>query len=271
MKHPASTDNAKIRSKLGLPARAALLGVLFFIEKIFLTQFVDVERADAALGVGGGLRVAQHFGFRFIVALVAAVIVFVFASGKLWKSLAIWRPQGVFSARFGWPAHFALIAGLAWLGSLLFPPTPASIPFLAVVCLWLTCGAAAAFCAFAAMAPPLLWLKAAQTLGSIWLYSAAVALAAAIAIPISEEYWWSTAAATFQLVRIYIVADPAGIDCGYCNADSRHASASRVEILPLLLGARGHEPDPRLHDCVALVFSQGVPLPACLRADSRSA
>jgi len=29
-----------------LPARAAILGGLFFVEKIFLTQFVDLERGQ---------------------------------------------------------------------------------------------------------------------------------------------------------------------------------------------------------------------------------
>ncbi len=85
-----------------MPARAAILGGLFFIEKIFLTQFVDVERADAALGVGGDLRVAQHFGFRFIVALVAALTVFAFARGKAWKSLH-WRRKWRTFGRPGLP------------------------------------------------------------------------------------------------------------------------------------------------------------------------
>jgi len=36
-----------VSSALGLPGRAAILGVLFFVEKIFLTQFVDLERGNA--------------------------------------------------------------------------------------------------------------------------------------------------------------------------------------------------------------------------------
>jgi len=68
-----------VSSALGLPGRAAILGVLFFVEKIFLTQFVDLERADAALGIGAAFRHAQHFGFRFIVALLAALTVFAVA------------------------------------------------------------------------------------------------------------------------------------------------------------------------------------------------
>jgi exosortase E/protease (VPEID-CTERM system) len=196
-----------------LPARAAILGGLFLIEKFFLTEFVDLERANAAQGIGEQFRVLQHFGFRFIVALVAALTVFAFARGRSWQSEtsqpAYFRPAWI-------TAHVALIACLAWLSSLLFPATPPPIPFAGVVCLWLAGAAAAIFCAFAAMAPLPIWLKAARTLGDIWLYSAAAALAAAMAIPLSQDLWRSTAGATFDLVRLILLpilpaltADPA--------------------------------------------------------------
>jgi exosortase E/protease (VPEID-CTERM system) len=198
----ASTTNWRVPGEPGLPVRVAILLGLFFVEKIFLTQFVDVERADAALGMGEYFRHAQHFGFRFIVAFVAALAIFSFAGGKPWRSLmsqtTYFRPAWI-------AAHIMLIACLAWLSAQLFPATPASIPFTAVVCLWLVCSAAAILCALAAMAPLPLWLKAARTLGNIWLYSAAAALAAAIAIPLSEELLWRpTTAATFHLVRFIL-------------------------------------------------------------------
>jgi exosortase E/protease (VPEID-CTERM system) len=235
---PLSTDNGTVGSKLGLPARAALLGALFFIEKIFLTHFVDVERADAALGMRGALRIAQHFGFRFIVALVAAMTVFAFASGERWRSLIVLKPPRAYLRPAWMVAHLALIACLAWLGSQFFPSTPSSIPFAAAICLWLICGAAAFTCAVAATAPLPLWLKAAQTLGNIWIYAFAAALAAAIAIPFSEEYWWSTTAATFQLVRLLLLpilpgltVDPAAHVLG--------TQGFAVEILPYCSGLEG--------------------------------
>jgi exosortase E/protease (VPEID-CTERM system) len=213
LKPAAPTNYGIVRDKLGLPARVAILGGLFFIEKIYVTQYVDLARADAALGIGAYFRHAQHFGFRFIVALVAALTVFAFTRGRPWRPLT---PQ-LTHVRPTWiVAHLALIACLAWLSSLLFPPTPPSIPFAAVVCLWLGCGAAAIFCAFAAMAPMPLWLKAARALGNIWLYAAAAALAAAAAIPLSQALWRPTASATFHLVRLILIpilpgltADPA--------------------------------------------------------------
>jgi exosortase E/protease (VPEID-CTERM system) len=205
LKPAASTSFWRAGGGLGLPARAAILGGLFFFEKILLTQFVDVELADAALGVGASLRAAQHFGFRFIVALVATLTVFAITRGEAWRSLSKLAPPKAYPRPAWIGAHFGLIACLAWLGSLLFPATPSPIPFMAVVCLWVACGAGAIVCAFAAMAPLPLWLKAARTLGNIWLYSVAAALAAAWAIPLSQRYWWSTAAATFEVVRLILL------------------------------------------------------------------
>jgi exosortase E/protease (VPEID-CTERM system) len=205
LKPAASTSYWRAGGNLGLPARAAILGGLFFIEKIILTQFVDIERADAALGMGASLRVAQNFGFRFIVALVATLTVFAITRGEAWRSLSRLAPPRAYPRAAWIGAHFGLVACLAWLGSLLFPATQSPIPFVAVVCLWVACGAGAIVCAFAAMAPLPLWLKAARTLGNIWLYSVAAALAAAWAIPLSQKYWWSTAAATFELVRLMLL------------------------------------------------------------------
>jgi exosortase E/protease (VPEID-CTERM system) len=227
-----------VRSNLGLPARAAILGALFFIEKILLTQFVDVQRADAALGFGANLRVAQHFGFRFIVALAAAITVFAFASVERWKSLMGLAPPRA-SLRPVWViAHLVLLACLAWLGSTLFPTSPSSIPIVAVVCLWLICGAAAFFCAFAAIGPLPLWLKAARTLGNIWLYSAAAALAAALAIPVSQEFWWSTAGATLHLVGLILQPILPGLTV---DPETRVIGTQRfaVEILDYCSGVEG--------------------------------
>jgi exosortase E/protease (VPEID-CTERM system) len=239
LKPAASTNYWRALGNLGLPARAAILGGLFFIEKNLLTQFVDVERADAALGIGASLRVAQNFGFRFIVALAATLTVFAFTRGEAWRSLSRLTLPPTAYPRPAWiGAHFGLVACLAWLGSLLFPATPSPIPFEAVVCLWVACGAAAIVSAFAAMAPLPLWLKAARTLGNIWLYAAAAALAAAWAIPVSQKYWWSTAAATFELVRLMLLPILPGLTV---DPTTRVLGTQRfaVEILDYCSGVEG--------------------------------
>jgi CAAX prenyl protease-like protein len=239
LKPTASADYWTVPSKLGLSARVAILLGLFFVEKIFLTHFVDADRAGAALGVGEYFRHAQHFGFRFIVALVAALTVFAFTRAEPWKSLTSSATQMTY-LRPGWmAAHLAFIACLAWLSSQLFPATPAMIPFGAIVGLWLVCSAAAILCALAAMAPLPLWLNAARALGNVWLFAAVAALVAATAIPLSEDLLWRpTTAATFHLVRLILqpilpglVADPGSQVLG--------TQSFAVEILAYCSGLEG--------------------------------
>src|SRR5258708_5949930 len=67
-----------LKFQLGLGPRVAVLAILFFLEKIFLSGFVDFHRAQAAQGFGAVVRAAQHWGFRFVVAFAAAVLVFAF-------------------------------------------------------------------------------------------------------------------------------------------------------------------------------------------------
>ena len=211
---------------LGLPARAAILAVLFFVEKIFLAH------------TGAELFLAHQFVFQFTVALLTALTVFAMAYRKAGPSPVISPAQPARIRPIWMVAHLGLLACLAWLSPLLLPATSASIPFPAVVCLWLAIAAAAVFCAFAAMAPLHLWLKGARALGKIWLYSGAAALVAAAAVPSSRDLWGSMTAATFHLVRFILLpilpdltADPA------TRVLSTHDFA--IEILPLCSGLEG--------------------------------
>jgi exosortase E/protease (VPEID-CTERM system) len=193
-----------VRDRYWLGARAVVVGGLLFLEKIFLTQFVDHARADAALGAGEYLRVGQHFGFRFIVALVAALVIFSLARGRAPPLVTNRRlPHVQFRPAFI-AAHFALVGCLAWLSSQLFPSTPSPLTLKAVIGLWLVCGAAAGYFAFAALAPLSVWLTSAQSLGKIWLYSVLAAAAAVVEIPLSQQLWSTGTTVTFHLVRLML-------------------------------------------------------------------
>ena len=74
----ASATAPKPRLGLGIPARIAILGAVFFIDKILLNHFVDFDRAQAAEGLGAFVREAQHWGFRFLVAVAAAIVLFAY-------------------------------------------------------------------------------------------------------------------------------------------------------------------------------------------------
>jgi exosortase E/protease (VPEID-CTERM system) len=189
---------------LGLPARAAILAALLFLEKIFLTQFVDTQRAWAT-GTRVALLLGQQLGFRFIVAFITALTVFAAVRREAQQSLPIISRDNPAPFRPLWMlAHLVLLGCLTWLTSLLFPTTPAPIPFELVVSLWLVFGAAGVFCAFAAVAPSPVWLQGARALGRIWIYAILAALAAAAAIPSSRDLWWSTTAATFRVVSVIL-------------------------------------------------------------------
>jgi exosortase E/protease (VPEID-CTERM system) len=200
---PAATTPSGFR--LGLPARLGFLIALFLAEKIFLNRFVDFGRADTAQGLGSFVREFQHWGFRFLVALVAAIALFAYVreAQKLISAKAAIRAA---SFRVGWALlHLLLIACLVPLTLQLFPDGAARLPFATVVALWLLLSLGAVICAFLAMAPRRLWLDAGRSLGIIWLYAAVAALLGASAMQLSQRLWAPTTAITFDLVRLLLL------------------------------------------------------------------
>jgi exosortase E/protease (VPEID-CTERM system) len=203
------------RSRIGLVARFAILGVAFCCEKIFLNRFVNFQLAQAAQGFGAVLRATQHMGFRFLVAFAAAVAVFTYVRG--WRDLTS-SDDAIRAApiRIGWMVgHFVLIAALAPLSYLLYRDTATDATLLAVTMLWVLIAACAALAALLTMAPLALWQAATRTLGVIWWYAALAALLSAGAMQLSQRLWEPTAALTFKLVRCLLapllpalVADP---------------------------------------------------------------
>jgi len=192
---------ASYRFRPGLPARLAILGSAFFAEKIFLNEFVDFERAQTAQGLGAILRVAQHWGFRFLVAFAAAIALFAYVRG--WQNLRIVAAEvRAAPVRGGWLlAHLLLVALLAPLSYLLYRYTATDLSVAGIVVVWSVVGIGAALTALSALAPLRLWLDAARALGVIWWYAAAAALLGSGAMQLAQSLWHPTAALTFDLVR----------------------------------------------------------------------
>jgi len=209
------------RFRPGLPVRLAILGSAFFAEKIFLNEFVDFERAQTAHGLGAILRVAQHWGFRFLVALAAAIALFAYVRG--WRQMrgAAAEVQAA-PMRGGWLlAHFVLVVVLAPLSYLLYRYTPTELSVAGVVVLWSVVGVAAALTALMALAPLPLWLDAARALGVIWWYAAIAALLGTSLMQSAQSLWTPSAMLTFDLVRRLLTpilptltADPATLVLG---------------------------------------------------------
>jgi exosortase E/protease (VPEID-CTERM system) len=222
----------------GLPLRLTIIALVFFAEKILLNRFVDFDRADAALGLGAFVRVSQHWGFRFLVAWAAAIVLFAYVRGgqQLIEAKTAVRSAPI---RVGWVlAHLVLIACLLPITSLLYVGSAPLLPFGVLIALWLLLALGAALCAFLAMAPWPLWANAARALEMIWCYAGVAALLGACAMQLSQRLWIPTAAVTFDLVRL--VLSPV-LPALHADAATRVLSADRfaIEISEICSGLEG--------------------------------
>jgi exosortase E/protease (VPEID-CTERM system) len=191
---------AAYRPQFGLPARFGLLVLLLAFEKGLLDQFVDFDRAQAAVGLGAALRALQHWGLRFLVALLAALVLFATVRGGAALDAAAVRVQAA-PLRLRWTLlHLLALFPLMALSGLLFPAGPRALPLGLVASLWLLCAAVALAAALAALAPLRLWILAARSLGSLWAFALITAGAGAAAMQWSQRLWAPTAGLTFELV-----------------------------------------------------------------------
>jgi exosortase E/protease (VPEID-CTERM system) len=188
-------------ARLNLAARAAIVALLLVVEKTLLNLLVDSPSAQAAQGLGGLVRAAQHTAFRFLVSLAVVVILFCYArsNASLASVESAVRAQRI---RGSWLlVHAALLLPLAWLSYSLYGAHGLELPYDAVLALWLLFACGAVMAAGAAMAPWSLWRQAARALGSLWFYAGAAALAATGALQWSQKLWAPTASITFGLVQ----------------------------------------------------------------------
>ena len=200
---PVSNPGAALpRFQLGLASRLATLSAIFLAEKVFLNGFVDDEAAQSAQeGLGAALRIAQHLGFRFLVAFAAALALFAYIrrGPSLAAAAAAVRTEPV---RPVWVlGHLLLVASLAPLTYLLYRQTATALSLAAVASIWLIVGAVAALAALLAMAPWPVWRACARALGSSWWFAAVAAMFGTGATQITQSLWTPAAGLTFRLVR----------------------------------------------------------------------
>ena len=191
-------------SRMSLAARVAVLALALFCEKFLLNFFVDFSAAQTATGLGAVLRVTQHWGFRFVVALAVSLALFGYArADRDWGRINN-ASRGV-SVRGPWLAlHAVLVLSLAPLSFFLYGHGIV-MPFALLVTLWLMFALGAVLALLRALAPWSMWYDAARTLGVLWLYAAVTAALAAGAMQWTQELWGPTAAVTFDLVRQLLI------------------------------------------------------------------
>lgn len=184
-----------------LAVRAGAIALLLLGEKILLNFLVDFDAAQAAHGLGAAVREAQHWGFRFLVTMGAALALFGYVRQDA-RLAPISRAVRAAPLRLRWLLlHAALLLPLAPLSYSLFGGRGLELPLALIVALWLLFAAGAVLAAFAALAPWALWRRAAAALGMLWLYAAIAAITAAAAMQWSQQLWEPTARLTFELVQ----------------------------------------------------------------------
>jgi exosortase E/protease (VPEID-CTERM system) len=181
-----------------LSVRLALLAGLFLLEKSLLNFLVDFDAAQNAQGLGAFIRLAQHDVLRFLVSLGITLAVFVYVRPPTAAS----DSKSVDSTlRLRWlAAHVLLFLPLAPLSYALYRGPELHLPFALVATLWLAFASLAVAAAFRAMASWSEWLRAARSLGELWIYALIAAAAATAAMHLVQGLWRPTARLTFYLV-----------------------------------------------------------------------
>jgi exosortase E/protease (VPEID-CTERM system) len=189
-------------ARLSLTGRVWALALILFLEKFFLNGFVNFNAAQAARGLGTAVRLLQHYGFRFAVSFAIALALFVYVRSDA-ALRAINNEARSTPVRYRWLGlHAVLLIPIAAALYNLYGTHGVHLPFalLAASMTVLTILSVAAL--FTALAPWSIWQRGAAAVGHRWLYAAAAALAATVAIVFSQDLWVPTAQITFDLVRL---------------------------------------------------------------------
>jgi exosortase E/protease (VPEID-CTERM system) len=225
--HPTKAISLR-QGTLGLPARVAILAALFLADKVLLNQFVDFDRAQTAQGLGAFVRSAQHLGFRFVVALIAAVVLFAYVRGgrPLETAAASLRASKL---RIRWMLlHILSVIALIPLSAWLYRDDVSPMPFQAVAILGIGLALSAAGTAVLALAPWEKWLAVVRSLGVIWAYALVAALVGAGVMQLSQRLWAPMTAMTFMLVRFVLlpILPALNVDVG-----ARSLGTDRFDVL----------------------------------------
>jgi exosortase E/protease (VPEID-CTERM system) len=189
-----------VRIDLTLSLRLAVAAVVLFLEKAALNLFVDFPGAQAAEGLGAYVRIAQHWGFRFIVSLAISAAVFAYLRDGQRLTEADAAARGVRIRLRYLALHLALVLPLVPLSLWLYGRAT-FLPFWLVVALWIVLASLASGALFAALAPWPLWRRGAQALGALWAYAGIAAAGSVIAMGSSQQLWAGMARITFEAVR----------------------------------------------------------------------
>jgi exosortase E/protease (VPEID-CTERM system) len=188
-------------SRFGLLLRVGVLTALLCAEKVLLTRLVDVEHARSAVGFGALLHDAQHWGFRLLVAFLAAFAVFGWVARPAGLPLVDRAARAVPMRWSWWLLHAVLLVALGFLSHLLYRYTPTELSLLIAALLWVVIACAVVLTAGLALLPARLWRDAARAMGSLWYHAFAASLVGTLIAHWLQSFWSGMATLTFELVR----------------------------------------------------------------------
>jgi exosortase E/protease (VPEID-CTERM system) len=200
---------------LGFLPRIALLGILFILELIAITVWLD---ASSLFGRGGLTGLMGQWGapiLQSILVFVTLVLIFSYFPAK--SSIQQLSNQLTHTPiTWGWFAgHAAAMAGFGLLSALLFGRNPGAASDW-VAGAWLSLGVAGIVLAGFAFLPPKAWRQLLRETGSIWIWAAPAGIGVALFARLARLLWSSAAALTFAevhaVLRVFlptVISDPA--------------------------------------------------------------
>jgi exosortase E/protease (VPEID-CTERM system) len=184
-----------------LTRRLGVIAAVLTAETLLLSYLIQLTPIDWVTGPARVVRDVQHWFFRFLIVYAVCLVMLGYLRGAGSRSLQpAAPPDGPWRGR--WAAvHVLLLLPLAILSIALYSGSLA-LPFAVVAVAWHACLAAAALALLVAAAPLAWWMQAARRTGNLPLYALIAALAAVVAIQLSQRLWEPTAALTFRLVLL---------------------------------------------------------------------
>jgi exosortase E/protease (VPEID-CTERM system) len=187
--------------RLGLTWRLSVVAVVLAVETLLMSYLIQKTPVDSVFGPARELRDVQHWFFRFLIVYAVALTMLAYLRGGANRSAGptSWTAIPWRSGRLA--VHVCLLLPFAVLSAGLYSGS-LPLPFAVVAVAWHACALAAAVALIAAAAPLKFWMGAVRRTGILPLYALLAALAAVLAIQLSQRLWEPTAALTFRLVLL---------------------------------------------------------------------
>jgi exosortase E/protease (VPEID-CTERM system) len=187
--------------RLGMAWRLGIVAVVLAVETLLMSYLIQKTPVDWVFGPARLVRDVQHWFFRFLIVYAVSLTMLAYLRGAANRSApsTSWADVPWRSGRLA--VHVCLLLPFAVLSAGLYSGA-LPVPFAVVAVAWHACALAAALALIAAAAPLNLWMSAARRTGILPLYALLAALAAVVAIQLSQRLWEPTAALTFRLVLL---------------------------------------------------------------------